>query len=240
MQLMSLGDDGVMSDSRESILVLSGAGLPAWVWDDVCRELGDGRATRVAARPQTARPRLHDYAQAALASAPAGELAVVAHSAGGVIGAEIAQLAPERITAFLGLSAVIPPAGGSFISAMPVPNRWVLSTVMRFAGTRPPDSAIRRGLAHGLDDQITDRIIADFTPESPGLYRDRTTHGAWSGWRGYVRTTSDRELPLALQQRCVQRLGAAWHEDLDTGHLPMIEQPHAVAGLIARFLDARP
>lgn len=228
-----------MSDSRESILFLSGAGLPAWIWDDVRRDLGDVRETRVASRPEGTTVRLDDYVEAALASAPEGEFAIVAHSAGGVIGAEIARLAPARVIAFLGVSAVIPPAGGSFISAMPVPNRWVLSTVMRFAGTRPPDSAIRRGLAHGLDAQVTDRIIADFTPESLGLYKDRAAHRSWTGWRGYVRTTGDRELPLALQRRCAQRLGAAWHDDLDTGHLPMIEEPAAVARLITRFLDAR-
>ena len=111
---------------------------------------------------------------------------------------------------------------------------------MRLARTRPPDSAIRRRLAHGLHDQATDRIIADFTPESSGLYRDTTTDRSWSGWRGYVLTTRDRELPLGLQQQCAQRLGTAWHDDLDTGHLPMIENAQALAGSITRFLQSRP
>ncbi|MDT0327327.1 alpha/beta fold hydrolase [Nocardiopsis lambiniae] len=228
-----------MSDSREPVLFLSGAGLPAWIWDEVRRDLGDGRETRVASRPESTKARLDDHVQAALASVPEGGFAIVAHSGGGVIGAQIARCVPERVTALLGVSAVIPPTGGSFISAMPVPNRWVLGAVMRFAGTRPPDSVIRRGLAHGLDDQVIDRIIADFTPESPGYYRDRVGRGAWDGRRGYVRTTGDRELSPALQRRCAQRLGADWHHDLDTGHLPMIEEPRAVAGSITRFLDAR-
>jgi pimeloyl-ACP methyl ester carboxylesterase len=228
-----------MRDAREPILFLSGAGLPAWIWDDVRRDLEDGRESRVASRPESTTARLDESVEAAFDSAPGGEFVVVAHSAGGVIGAEIARLAPGRVTAFLGVSAVIPPAGGSFISAMPAPKRWVLSAVMRLAGTRPPDSAIRRGLAHGLDDQVTDRIISDFIPESAGYYRDSLGHGAWDGWRGYLSTTGDRALPLALQRRCAQRLGAAWHDDLDTGHLPMLEAPHAVSRLITRFLDAR-
>lgn len=232
------GDDGVMTDSHEPIVFLGGAGLPAWIWDDVRRDLGD-RDTRVVSRPESADARLKDYAEAALASAPEGEFAVVAHSGGGMVGAEITRLAPERVTAFLGLSAVIPPAGGSFISSMPVPNRWVLSAAMRLAGTRPPDAAIRRGLAHGLDNQVTERIIADFSPESPGYYRDRSGRGEWDGWHGYVHTASDRELPLALQRRCAERLGASWRDELDTGHLPMIEAPQALAGLITQFLHAR-
>lgn len=229
-----------MSTSRETIMFLSGAGLPAWIWDDVRRDLGDGQQTHVASRPQGGRARLGEYAQAVIDSAPPGGYVIVAHSAGGVIGAEVARLAPERVSAFLAISAMIPQPGGSFISAMPVPNRWVLSAAMRLAGTRPPASAIRRGLAHGLDDEVADRIIADFTPESPALYRDRTAHRSWSGWRGYLRTTKDQELPMALQQRCAQRLGAAWQSNLHTGHLPMLEDHQAVAAAITRFLDARP
>lgn len=236
---MTRCDDVVMSGSPESILFLGGAGLPAWIWDEVRRDLHEARDTRVASRPASVQARLEEYVDAALESAPEGDFAVVAHSGGGVIGAEIVRRAPERAQAFLGLSAVIPRPGGSFISAMPVPNRWALSAVMRFAGTRPPDSAIRRGLASGLDDRVTDRIIADFTPESPGYYRDRTGHGPWASWCGYVHATADRELPLALQRRSAGRLGAAWKDDLNTGHLPMIEDPSAVARLIIRFLEAR-
>ncbi|MGV9804076.1 alpha/beta fold hydrolase [Micromonospora chersina] len=233
-------DDGVMSTSRDPIMFLSGAGLPAWIWDDVRRDLGEGQQTCVASRPQGGRPRLRDYAQVVIDSAPPGGFVIVAHSAGGVIGAEVARLAPERVTAFLAISAVIPQPGRSFMSAMPVPNRWVLNAAMRVAGTRPPDSAIRRGLARGLDAEVADRIIADFNPESAALYRDRTAHRSWSGWRGYLRTTDDHELPVALQQRCAQRLGAAWQNDLDTGHLPMLEDHQAVAAAITCFLDARP
>ena len=230
-----------MSTPCDSILFLSGAGLPAWIWDETRQILDERHAVRVAAQPaRVAKASLRDYAEAAIDSAPAGRFAVIAHSAGGVVGAEIARLAPERVSGFLAVTAVIPKPGGSFISAMPAPNRWVLDVAMRFAGTRPPDSAIRRRLAHGLHDQVTDRIIADFTPESPGLYRDKTTHRSWSGWRGYVLTTRDRELPIALQQRCAQRLGPAWQDDLDTGHRPMIENPQALAGSITRFLESRP
>lgn len=229
-----------MSSSRDPILFLSGAGLPGWIWDDVRRGLGEGWETRVAARPENGQARLRDYAQAAIDSAPAGRFAIVAHSAGGVIGSEVARLAPGRVSAFLAISAVIPRPGESFISALPAPNRWVLSAVMRLAGTRPPASAIRRGLAHGLDERVADRIIADFTPESPGLYRDRTAHREWSGWRGYLRTSGDREVPIALQRRSAQRLGAAWQDELNAGHLPMLEDHQAVAASITGFLETRP
>jgi pimeloyl-ACP methyl ester carboxylesterase len=237
---MTAGQDAVMS-THHTILFISGAGLPAWIWEDVQQLLGGSDHVAVAARPdRIAGASLRDYAETAIGSAPIGRFAVVAHSSGGLIGAEIAQIAAERVSAFLAVTAMIPKPGGSFLSAIPAPNRWVLSAVMRYAGTRPPNAAIQRGLAHGLDDQTTDRIIADFVPESPDLYRDKIAHHSWSGRRGYVFTKRDRGLPNAVQRRSAQRLGPDWTDHLDTGHLPMIENPHALASSIAQFLAADP
>lgn len=228
-----------MSTSPRSILFLSGAGLPAWIWDDVRHHLSE-YATQVAPRPEGGQVGLRDYAEAAAGSMSAARFTIVAHSAGGVVGAEVARLAPERVLGFLAVSAIVPPPGGSFLTAMPLPNRWMLGAVMRVAGTRPPDSAIRKTLAHGVEEQTTDRLIADFTPESQGFYRDRIGRQPWNGRRGSVTTTSDRELPLALQRRFAVNLGANWHRELATGHLPMLENPEALAGIITSFLGSQP
>ncbi len=224
-----------MSTSRHSILFLSGAGLPAWIWDDVRDRLGTSYDTRVATRPAVA-ARLRDYAEAALASVSATQVTIVAHSAGGVVGAEVVRLMPEQVSGFLAVSAIVPQPGGSFITAMPIPNRWMLSAAMRFAGTRPPASAIRKTLAHGIDEQATERLIADFAPESQGFYRDRIGAQPWSGRRGYLATSRDRELPAALQQRFATRLDASWRQELGTGHLPMLENPEGLATAIESFL----
>ncbi|WP_250031152.1 alpha/beta fold hydrolase [Paractinoplanes maris] len=227
--------------AQHAILFISGAGLPAWIWDDVRQCLGDGQPLAVAARPAGRSPAgLRDFADAALGSAPTGRFAIVAHSIGGVIGAEIAGLVPERVTAFLGVSAVVPRPGASFLSAMPIPNRWVLSAVMRVAGNRPPDKAIRRGLADRLDEQTTERLLADFTTEPTGLYRSRTPGQSWAGRRGYLFTDRDREVPVAVQRRSARQLGAQWVGNLDTGHLPMLEDPRALAGSITGFLATAP
>ncbi|GIE28704.1 hypothetical protein Ait01nite_017490 [Actinoplanes italicus] len=219
-----------------AILFISGAGLPAWIWADVRKIMGPSYDTRVATRPAiSAATGLRDYAEAALRSAPAGRFTIVAHSAGGVIGTEVARLAPDRVSAFLAVTAVLPRPGGSFLTSMPVPNRWVLGAVMRVAGTRPPDAAIRRGLADRLDAPIADRLIQDFVAESPGLYRGRTSHQSWTGRRGYVFTGHDRELPLAIQQRSARVFAPGTEEHLATGHLPMLESPQTVAGAITRF-----
>lgn len=231
---------GAMSTSPHSILFLNGAGLPPWIWDEVRHRLDDSYETQVASRPHGDATRLRDYVEAAIDSVAADRVTIVAHSAGGVVGAEVARVVAERVTGFLAVTAVVPQPGGSFVSAMPVPNRWILGAAMRVAGTRPPDSAIRKTLAHGIDDQTTDQLIADFTPEPQSYYRDRTDKQTWDGRKGYVITTNDREIPSALQRRFSMNLGAKWQRELATGHLAMVENPEALGETITQFLEWHP
>lgn len=150
--------------------------------------------------------------------------------------AEVARLAPERVRGFVAVAAAIAGRGQSFTSAMPIPNRWVLATAMRVAGTRPPDKVIRRGLGDGLPAEAVERVVAGFTTESRGLYTDRTAAHAWPARRGYVATTRDRQFPSSLQGRFAQRLDPTWEDRIATGHLPMVEDPAALARSIERFL----
>lgn len=224
-----------MTDAHSPILFLSGAGLPTWIWDEVSERL----STVSAVAPRPARHSdapLSAYVEAAVDAAPPGRFAIVAHSSGGVVGAELARILEDRVSSFLAISAVIPTGTDSFVSAMPVPNRWILPPVMRLAGTRPPDKAIRRGLCGGLNDDDVERIVAEFVPESQGLYMDRTAAHVWSGRRGVLLTTQDKELPLGLQRRFAERLGAQWNKEIATGHLPMIQDPPATARAIEEFL----
>lgn len=229
-----------MSLSPPTILFLSGAGLPAWIWDEVRRQLEGAYETRVAPRPAGAARGPRDDAEAVIEALPSGGVTLVAHSAGGVVGQEIARLAPERVEGLLAISAIVTEPGGSFLSAMPLPNRWILSIAMRVSGTRPPDSAIRSSLAHGLDGQVVDRLVADHTPEPLDFYRGRTGPTPSRCRTGYLRTTRDRELPLALQERFAARLGAPSGPQLATGHLPMLEDPLGVVAAITGFVEVPP
>jgi pimeloyl-ACP methyl ester carboxylesterase len=226
------------SREREPVLLLSGAGLPVWIWDQVREELAASHRTAVAERPDQDRASLSEYAAAALASAPWDRFAVVAHSSGGMVAAEIVSGAPDRLSAFLGVSAVVPAPGRSFVASMPLLQRPVLSLAMRLGGTRPPDAAIRRGVAGRVDTKTADRIVADFMPESVRLYRD-TTRGRFPERRGYLCTTRDAEFAVSLQQRFARTLDPAWTDSVDTGHLPMLEAPSALAQRIENFLSNR-
>jgi pimeloyl-ACP methyl ester carboxylesterase len=227
------------SESRDAtpgrVLFLSGAGLPAWVWDEVRAGL-PGLETAVARRPREAHASLADYADAAVAETAWPTFAVVAHSSGGVVATELLARHHARVTGILGVSAVVPRPGRSFIGTMPLPARLMVNIVMRLAGTRPPAKVIRAGLANGLPEVTADRIIADFDPESVRLYRDATSACGLPVVRGYLHTTEDREIPSAVQRASAETLWATWTEDLSTGHLPMLQDPLAMSRAVKRLL----
>ena len=211
------------------VLLLSGAGLPAWIWDEVRAALPV--ESRVA--PRTAEGGPADHARAALASVtdwPACH--VVAHSIGGAVAAAMAALDPQRVTAVTGVSAVVPAAGSSFVGALPRPQRYVMGGIVRLVGTRPPQKVLRSGLCAGLDDALADRLLTDFAPESRALYLDRVPPHRWPTRTAYVSTTRDREIPPELQEEYAARLGAA-ARPITTGHLPMLERPAELAVLIS-------
>ncbi|MFI7664482.1 alpha/beta fold hydrolase [Nocardia sp. NPDC049526] len=215
------------------ILFLSGAGLPAWIWDEVRAALPVYSV--VAAYPRRADATLRDYADTALAQAPADPFTIVAHSIGGVVASQIASTAPERVNGLLGIAASFPTAGTSFLAASPTPQRVLLSLIMRLAGTRPPEKAIRAGQCAGLDEEITARIVAEFEPESSRLYRDNVPARTFPTHSGYVVTTADRQLPEALQHKHATELGPGFRRELPTGHLPMLQDPAALAKTIQKF-----
>lgn len=226
-----------MNASEPNVLLLSGAGLPAWIWDDLRAELGMNSLVGPCAVSPVASP--IDVAKAALAAAPPGPLHLVAHSAGGMIAHTIARHAPDRIASILGVSAIVPKEGGSFLSSMPIPQRWALSLILRFVSTRPPKSAIRESLAAGLDEATVDRLIATYTPESQRYYRVWIRPRRWTGPTGYVVTTNDRELTPERQRHYLRNLGATTEFTLDTGHLPMLEQPGALAACFREFVGSQ-
>lgn len=213
------------------LLLLSGAGLPAWIWDEVRAELPV--ETRVVDHPRGTAS-LAEYAAAAAATADGWEsYGVVAHSLGGVVGSELLAQQSDRITGFLGVAAIVPAAGSSFLGALPSPQRHVVSLAMRLLGTRPPAKSIRNGLAAGLSAEQADRIVADFAPESQRVYRDPVSPRAFPAASGYVLTEQEKEFPVPLQEKYAAELGGPIHR-IPTGHLPMLEDPAALAAVVAR------
>lgn len=188
--------------------------------------------TRVAERPG-AGAGLSGYVDAALGAAEGwGSFRVVAHSIGGVVAAALVARVPERVAGVVAVCTSVPEPGSSFIGALPVPQRYVMGLVTRVLGTRPPDSAIRKGVAAPVEPEVASRIVADFAPESKALYRDRVPQRRFPASSTYVLTERDSEYPVALQETYAARLGGDVVR-FATGHLPMLEEPARLADVIA-------
>jgi pimeloyl-ACP methyl ester carboxylesterase len=216
------------------LLFISGAGLPAWIWDDVRARLGT--ETRVAERPIEGDATLAEYVDAALASAEGwGRFMVVAHSAGGVIASGLVARESPRVAGVLGIAASFPEPGTSYLDALPFGPRHLTSAVMRIAGTRPPTRQIEKVLCRGLEAALAHRIAAEFRPEAQHLYRDPVPNAAMPAERLYVVTTSDPTSATSAQRYHAARLGGRI-EELPTGHLPMLEAPAALAKLITTLM----
>lgn len=234
--------------SDVGLVFIHGAGLGGWIWERLGASLNHPHvfadfplrdAPVAARRPLT----LADYA--AHVAAQAGTLrtdraVIVAHSLGGTVGLQVASLLGDRLAGFVGVSAAIPREGGSFLSALPLPQRWIVAGLMRVAGTRPPESAIRRGLCSGLDAATANRVVEGFIPETRRVYRGRTDVPVPDVPRGYVVLTEDQELPVSLQRRMAQNLGATDTPELPAGHLAMLSHPAALAGLLNDFTAKLP
>lgn len=218
------------------VLLVSGAGLPDWAWDDVRAQLA-GTACEIARRPRGDRASLADHADAAAQQVTWPTFAVVAHSIGGAVAAELLARHPGRVTAVLGVAAVVPRGGRSFVGCTPLPQRLVLGGVVRVLGTRPPERAVR-GQAAGLPPAVAPPAGGRVHAREPAPVPGRRVELAAAPVTGYLRTTGDREVPTAAQDRSAAVLRAQWTQELPTGHLPMLQAPQAVSAGVRRLLTA--
>lgn len=227
------------------ILFLHGAGLSTHIWKDVTPNihypvlLAEYPHADGSQKDQNAFT-LEDYADHVMQQVGAWDVdgvVVAAHSIGGALALKVAERLGERLRGFIAIGAVIPKNGGSYVSALPFPNRMIISAVMRLAGTKPPESAIRKTLCSGLSKEQADEVVAHSVAESIHLYFDRTNAAVPSVPRLYIRLTQDKEFPKAWQNIMARNLGAEV-KDVAFGHMPMLGKPQDISNTINVFVNS--
>ena len=230
--------NSISTSPKTAIIYLSGAGLNPSIWDAVRSSVvTPGYALTY---DRSAVKTLNDATQDILEQVQnnnASKYIIVAHSLGGVVGLEVAKSLKEKLAGFIGVSATIPGPGESFINAQPFPQSVLLPVLLRIVGTKPPVSAIRKGLCSDLTDEQATKIINEFIPEPIQLYTGKISVDVLPMAKyAYVRTLNDKQLPLALQTKMIKRLPDAKVIDIAGGHLPMVSHPDELATMINDFI----
>ncbi|TFE23736.1 alpha/beta fold hydrolase [Cohnella luojiensis] len=219
---------------------IHGAGLEGRIWKRVAESLDRPRLLvdfplRQSAMESRRELTLHDYAkdvQRQIKEWEVKRFIIVAHSLGGVVALQAAELFSERLAGFVAVGAAIPNKGGSFLSILPLPKRLLMSIILRLAGTKPPESAIRAGLCNDLSLEQVDEIIQRFVPESVRVYTDSVKAVLPEVPRLYVKLTNDKEFGQPLQDRMIRNLSPERVVTLNTGHMPMLSDPDGLSVIL--------
>ncbi|MEX2396296.1 MAG: alpha/beta hydrolase, partial [Balneolales bacterium] len=227
------------------IVFLYGAGLNASIWDNLLPHLNYPTLAveypnRGMAGNVNKSLTLEDYHREILdqlSHRKERNVLIVAHSIGGIFCNKLGVELKDRLVGIVAVGAIMTEKGTSFLSAIPWLQRIITQVLIKSLGTRPPDSQIKKGLCHDLPDEVTRKIVSDFTPESPAIYTEPIPDPVPKCSALYIMLNDDKSISIPVQKKSAARLLQANTVALDTGHLPMISQPEKLAGLITGFLE---
>lgn len=232
-----------MKNKELGIVFIHGAGLGGWIWRDVLKNINLPRicADYTTLHEKTRRnPTLDDYVNLVykqIQELQVDKVVVVSHSIGGVVGAELVRKLGDRAVIFIGVCAAIPKPGGNFVSTLPFPQKLIMPIILKLAGTKPPESAIRSGLGSNLKKVQTDEIVTNFQQESIHLYIDRISYDSLPTIpMYYLRTTQDKNFGTNMQDTIINNLPHAKTFDIPSGHMPMLSHPELVSKYITMAL----
>ncbi|MFM9279875.1 alpha/beta fold hydrolase [Paenibacillus jiagnxiensis] len=232
--------------AREKIgfAFIHGAGLNRGIWEKVAAGLDNpclmvDFPLRNGKHESARKLSLHDYTayiQRQLEEWKVERFVIVAHSLGAIPALRAAAELRGRLVGFAAVGAAIPKKGGSFISVLPFPGRILMPVLLRFFGTRPPESVIRSSLCSGLSQEQTEEIVRNFTPEPVGVYTGKLDVSVPSVPKLYIKLMEDKEFSQSLQDKMILNLSPQQVKTLNTGHLPMISDPDGLIEALRSFL----
>lgn len=213
------------------LLLIHGAGLGAWIWDDVLPHLPTARAIDLPGRGGTPTT-LADQAQAIL-DALTTPTVLVGHSAGGFAITAAALQAPEKVAGLIYLCAFIPQPGLSIAQLRRTcPGAGLTGSYAiapdRRSFTFRPDRA-REIFFHDCPDASARMCAEPIAPQETALPALPTCP------RAAIFCAADHAIPLSCQQHMAQ--GIAPTATLPCGHAPFLALPTRLAATIRELSD---
>jgi pimeloyl-ACP methyl ester carboxylesterase len=215
------------------LLLLHGAGLGAWIWNDVLPHLDDAEALDLPGRTHPANVTLAECVDF-VAKKLTSDSVLVGHSIGALVAMAAASSRPVKKIVLVG--GTVPESGRNFLSLMPLPMRLFMRVLLRRAknGIAIPPKLVEKGYCNDLDEATTARVLRELRPEVTRLYLDPVTWTKTSP-TAYVRLLRDESVKLKEQDVFAARVGAGEIVELSTGHLPMLAQPKAMADVLRKL-----
>ncbi|NNJ07204.1 alpha/beta fold hydrolase [Streptomyces sp. PKU-MA01144] len=227
-----------------NFVLVAGAWLGAWAWDDVVPELRAGghgvrpvtlsglaERSGVAAGLQTHVRDVVDVVE----RHDLRDVVLVGHSYAGIPVGQAAERIGDRLRHVVFVDSNVPADGESFVSAWPDGRAAVEASIAANGGFWAPLTGADCA-GQGLGDAQTGRIVARATPH-PGatLTEPAVLEGALGDLPAtYVKCLLDGEEPSPDVAELLR--GEHWRlVELDTGHWPMFSRPRELARVL---LDA--
>jgi pimeloyl-ACP methyl ester carboxylesterase len=247
---------GTDSLTGQTFVLVHGAWMGAWSWDDVRAGLGArGAAVEAVELPAhgddgspAAAVTLDAYVQtvAAAMDRAGGPVVLVGHSMAGVVLTAVAEQRPASVASLVYLAAYVPADGQS----------------LQDLGNTDADSLVGPVIAVDTAaltasipaDRLADVFCADCDAARLATlrarYRDepvvplgtpvRTTAAGWGSVKKfYLYTEQGRAVSPALQRRMTEGIAWAATRTLPTSHAPFLSAPEGVVEALAAFAGAR-
>ncbi|MBX9392201.1 alpha/beta hydrolase [Streptomyces sp. TRM72054] len=222
-------------------VLVAGAWLGAWVWDEVAAELrGAGHGVHpltlsglaekrgVPAGQQTHVQDIVDEVE----RRDLRDVVLVGHSYSGVPVGQAAERIGDRLARVVFVDAIVPVDGETFLSGWP--SDPVRAAIEKHGGFWPPLTADDCAGQDLTDDQIA-RLLRDSTPHPGATLTEPAvlTRSLAELPATYIKCLLDGEEPLDA----VRELLGSEHWELvrmDTGHWPMFSRPRELAEILHR------
>lgn len=169
------------------------------------------------------------------------EVVLVGHSLAGCTLPRAMALLGDRVRHAVFVACIVPKDGNGTMDELAPDVRAHVESA-RAQRRQTMDTTQAKALfGNDLDDEQFAWCLERMVPEAVGLTTEPVD---LSGLRSavprtWVRTTQDAIQPPELQQRFASNVGECWIIDLDAGHMCMISQPKALAGILHGFTARR-